>query len=62
MSLSEYMMLLQPGRRAVHFAALGAMATLTTSGILKMDEIRADIAEYEVNGRKIPPIAEILRG
>ncbi len=62
MSLSEYMMRLQPGRRAVHFAALGAMATLTTSEILKMDEIRADIAEYEVNGRKIPPIAEILRG
>lgn len=43
MSLSEYMMILQPGRRAVRFAALGAMATLTTSEILKIDEIRADI-------------------
>ncbi|MDP0563488.1 MAG: hypothetical protein QS721_14650 [Candidatus Endonucleobacter sp. (ex Gigantidas childressi)] len=64
-SLSEYMMLLQPGREAVSFAARGAlMATVSPEycKILKRDEIRADIAKYEASGRKPPPIAEILRG
>ncbi|WP_146150428.1 hypothetical protein [Photobacterium angustum] len=61
MSLAEFMITLKPSRKAVHFATLGVMVTLTSKNVLKMDKIKEDIAEYEAKGRKIPVIAEILR-
>lgn len=60
-SLAEYMFNLQPGRKGVSLASLGAIATLTNKEILKMDDIHKDIAKYESSGRKIPQMAEILR-
>ncbi len=61
MSLAEFMITLKPSRKAVHFATLGVMVTLTSKNVLKMDKIKEDIAEYEAKGQKIPVIAEILR-
>ena len=58
--LSEYMVLLEPGRKSVLVASYGVMAKMGAPQVLKMDSIREEIAAHRDKGYPIPKISEGL--
>jgi hypothetical protein len=58
--LMQFMMHLEPGRKAVPIAGLAAMARLGHQRLLKMDSIREDIKAHVAKGYPLPKIAEGL--
>jgi len=58
--LAEFMVLLEPGRKAVIIASLAIMAKLGGDKILKMDSIRENIRVHVAKGYALPKIAEGL--
>jgi hypothetical protein len=58
--LSEFMVGLQPGRKAVLIASYGVMARTVPVEILKMNTIRENIRKHVEKGYPLPKIAEGL--
>ena len=57
--LSEQMMLLAPGRKAMVLASTTAMALIAPDGLMKKDKIIEDIEKSKKEGKPIPKICEI---
>jgi hypothetical protein len=58
--LSEFMVGLEPGRKAVLIAGYGVMARTVPVEILKMNTIRENIRKHVEKGYPLPKIAEGL--
>lgn len=58
--LSEFMFRLGPGRSAAQIAFLAASSKKVGEKLLKMDKVRADIAEHVSKGYPLPVIAKGL--
>lgn len=59
--LAQFMMKLEPGRKAVALAAYGVLVKISpTENLLKIDEIRQDIKVHKEKGYPIPAIARGL--
>lgn len=58
--LAEFMVRLEPGRKAVTIASLAVMVKLGGEKVMKMDSIREDIRKYVAKGYALPRIAEGL--
>lgn len=56
--LSEFMFRLGPGRSAAQIAFLAASSKKVGEKLLKMDKVRADIAEHVAKGYPLPAIAK----
>ncbi len=55
--LTEFMIRLQPGRKAVEIASLAVMVK-TSERFMKMDSVREDIRKHVAKGHPLPKIAE----
>lgn len=58
--LAEQMMLLSPGRKKTRLAFSAAMAMLLPEGVVKLDEVLAEIEELREQGKSLPVICERL--
>lgn len=58
--LTEVMIRLQPGRKAVEIATLAAMAKISKGKYMKMDSVRESIKNHVAKGYPLPKIAEGL--
>lgn len=58
--LSEQMMLIAPGRKAMVLASTTAAALLAPEGLMKNDKILEDINEHKSNKKPIPKICEVF--
>lgn len=58
--LTEFMIRLEPGRKAVSVASLGAIAALGHEKLLKIESIKKDIEALREKGYPVPKIAEKL--
>ncbi len=58
--LSEQMMLLNPGRKAMFLASTVALVMLATEGLMKKDKVIEDIKKAKSEGRPIPKICEMI--
>lgn len=58
--LAEFMVLLEPGRKAVTIATMAVMVKLGGERLMKMDSIRESIRVHVAKGYALPKIAERL--
>jgi len=58
--LSEQMMIISPGRKAMVLASTTAMALLAPEGLMKKDKIIEDINEHKSKNKPIPKICNKL--
>jgi hypothetical protein len=56
--LSEQMMILSPGRKAMYLASITAAALTAPEGLWKKDKIIEDINEHKSKNKPIPKICE----
>lgn len=58
--LSEQMMIITPGRKAMVLASTTAAALVAPEGLLKVDKIIEDINDRKANNKHIPKICEVF--
>lgn len=56
--LSEFMVMLSPGRNAATIAFLSANAKIISAEVIRMDMLREDIARHVAAGHSLPAIAD----